>query len=60
MLSIFLIPCALCFTFGRMVGDTRQGWAVLAAMTLMFVVLASAAIYFEQQGNCLLYTSRCV
>ena len=54
MLSIFLIPCALCFTFGRMVGDTRQGWAVLAAMTLMFVVLASAAIYFEQQGNPLL------
>ena len=33
MLSIFLIPAALCFTFGRMVGDTRQGWAVLAAMT---------------------------
>jgi hypothetical protein len=33
MLSIFLIPGALCYTFGRMVGDTRQGWAVLAAMT---------------------------
>ncbi len=54
MLSIFLIPAALCFTFGRMVGDTRQGWAVLAAMTLMFVVLAYAAMYFEQQGNPLL------
>ena len=39
MLAIFLIPAALCFTFGRMVGDTRQGWAVLAAMTLMFVVV---------------------
>ena len=38
MLAILLIPAALCFTFGRMVGDTRQGWAVLAAMTLMFVV----------------------
>jgi len=54
MLSIFLIPAALCFTFGRMVGDTRQGWAVLAAMTLMFVVLAAAAMHFEQQANPLL------
>jgi len=54
MLSIFLIPAALCFTFGRMVGDTRQGWAVLAAMTIMFVVLAAAAMHFERQGNPLL------
>jgi len=54
MLSIFLIPAALCFTFGRMVGDTRQGWAVLAAMTQMFVVLAYAAMHFEQQANPLL------
>ncbi len=54
MLSIFLIPGALCFTFGRMVGDTRQGWAVLAAMTLMFVALAYAAMHFEQQANPLL------
>jgi K+-transporting ATPase ATPase A chain len=54
MLSIFLIPAALCLTFGRMVGDTRQGWAVLTAMTLMFVVMAVAAIVFEQQGNPLL------
>ena len=54
MLSIFLIPAALCFTFGRMVGDTRQGWAVLAAMTLLFVLLAGAAMYFEQQANPLL------
>ncbi|MGB4854933.1 MAG: potassium-transporting ATPase subunit KdpA [Candidatus Dechloromonas phosphoritropha] len=51
MLSIFLIPAALCFTFGRMVGDTRQGWAVLAAMTLMFVALAYTAMHFEQQAN---------
>ncbi len=51
MLSIFLIPAALCLTFGRMVGDTRQGWAVLAAMTLMFVVMAIAAMHFEQQAN---------
>ena len=54
MLSIFLIPAALCFTFGRMVGDTRQGWAVLAAMTLMFVVFAYVAMHFEQQANPLL------
>jgi K+-transporting ATPase ATPase A chain len=54
MLSIFLIPAALCFTFGRLVGDTRQGWAVLAAMTLMFVALAYAAMHFEQQANPLL------
>jgi K+-transporting ATPase ATPase A chain len=54
MLSIFLIPAALCFTFGRLVGDTRQGWAVLAAMTIMFVVLAYAAMHFEQQANPLL------
>ena len=38
MLAIFLIPTALCFAFGRVVGDLRQGWAVLAAMTVLFVV----------------------
>jgi len=54
MLAIFLIPAALCFTFGRLVGDTRQGWAVLAAMSIMFVVLACAAMSFEQQANPLL------
>ncbi|TAJ21484.1 MAG: potassium-transporting ATPase subunit KdpA [Rugosibacter sp.] len=51
MLSIFLIPGALCITFGRMVGDMRQGWAILTAMTLMFVVMAVATMYFEQQGS---------
>jgi len=51
MLSIFLIPAALCFVFGRMVGDQRQGWAVLAAMTLLFVAFVVAATSFEQQGN---------
>jgi potassium-transporting ATPase potassium-binding subunit len=54
MLSIFLIPGALCFVLGRMVGDTRQGWAVLAAMTLLFVVMAIVAMHYEQQGNPLL------
>ena len=55
VLAIFLIPCALCFTFGRMVGDARQGWAVLAAMTAIFVVATVAVISFEQQGNPLLH-----
>jgi len=51
MLSIFLIPAALCLSFGRMVGDRRQGWTVLAAMTVLFVAGAVAATAFEQQGN---------
>lgn len=51
MVSIFLIPAALCFVFGRVVGDLRQGWAVFAAMAVLFVVFAVAAIAFEQQGN---------
>ncbi|MFB9242637.1 potassium-transporting ATPase subunit KdpA [Massilia antarctica] len=48
MLAIFLIPAALCFTFGRMVGDPRQGWAVLAAMSLIFVVAAAVLMSAEQ------------
>jgi K+-transporting ATPase ATPase A chain len=51
MLSILLISAALCYTFGKMVGDTRQGWAILAAMTLLLVVMASVAIWAESQGN---------
>jgi K+-transporting ATPase ATPase A chain len=51
MISMLLIPAALCFTFGRMVGDSRQGWAVFAGMTVIFVVMASIAIWAEQQGN---------
>jgi potassium-transporting ATPase potassium-binding subunit len=51
MLSILLIPTALCFVFGRMVGDLRQGWAVLAAMTVVFVVGVIAATAAEQQAN---------
>ena len=34
---IFAIPSALTYTFGRMVGDTRQGWAIFAAMSIMFL-----------------------
>jgi K+-transporting ATPase ATPase A chain len=54
MLAILLIPAALCYTFGKMVGDTRQGWAVLAAMTIMFVPLMLTAVIAEQNGNPLL------
>lgn len=51
MLAIFLIPAALCFAFGREVGDLRQGWAVLAAMTVLFVVAVIAITPAEQVGN---------
>ncbi|GMV56236.1 MAG: potassium-transporting ATPase potassium-binding subunit [Betaproteobacteria bacterium] len=54
MLLIFLIPAALTVTFGEMVGDRRQGWAVLAAMTIMFAVMAVVAMYYEAQANPLL------
>ncbi len=51
MLTILLIPAALCYTFGKMVGDTRQGWALLAAMLAVFVVLVIAAYAAEAAGN---------
>jgi K+-transporting ATPase ATPase A chain len=51
LLAILLIPAALCITFGRMVGDVRQGWAILAAMTLMFAVLLAVCVAAEQAGN---------
>jgi len=51
MLSILLIPAALCYTFGRMVGDTRQGWALLAAMTVILVVFIVGAYAAEALGN---------
>lgn len=51
MLAILLIPAALCYTFGVMVGDTRQGWAILAAMMLVFVALVFVAVPAEQAGN---------
>jgi len=51
MLAIFLIPAALCFAFGRVVGDRRQGWAILAAMTVMFVLAVVAVIPAEHAGN---------
>lgn len=51
MLAIFLIPGGLCYTFGSMVGDRRQGWAILATMLLIFIPLALGAIAAEQAGN---------
>src|SRR6202044_1022170 len=51
MLAMVLIPAALTYTFGKMVGDTRQGWAVLAAMLILFVGLVSLAANSEQVGN---------
>jgi K+-transporting ATPase ATPase A chain len=50
LLAILLIPGALCYTFGVMVGDTRQGWAILAAMLVIFVPLAMGTIAAEQYG----------
>ena len=51
MLAILLIPAALCYTFGKMVADTRQGWAILAAMTILFVALLAVCVGAEQAGN---------
>ncbi|GAP06042.1 K+-transporting ATPase, KdpA [Anaerolinea thermolimosa] len=51
MLAILLIPAALTYTFGKMVGDTRQGWALLAAMTIILMLMISVTISAESQGN---------
>ena len=51
MLAILIIPAALCTSFGMLVGDRRQGWAILAAMTLLFIVMALTVMHFEQQSN---------
>lgn len=51
MLAIFLIPASLCFAFGRMVGDMRQGWALLGAMSLIFVAMTALVMVAEQQAH---------
>ncbi|MGE3775644.1 MAG: potassium-transporting ATPase subunit KdpA [Pirellulaceae bacterium] len=51
VLAILLIPAALCYTFGELVGDRRQGWALLAAMLLIFVPCVFACGLAEQAGN---------
>jgi K+-transporting ATPase ATPase A chain len=51
MFLIFVIPGALTYTFGKMVRDTRQGWALFAAFSVMFLMGVFVAYHFEQQGN---------
>jgi len=51
MLAILVISAALTYTFGVMVGDTRQGWSLLAAMTIISVALLGVAVWAEQTGN---------
>ena len=51
MLSILLVAAALCYTYGRMVNDTRQGWALLAAMMVIFVGLLYVSYRAEASGN---------
>lgn len=50
-IAIFLIPAALTYTFGKMVGDTRQGWAIFGAMSIIFLAGAFFVFGFEQGGN---------
>jgi K+-transporting ATPase ATPase A chain len=54
MLAILLIPAALCYTFGEMIGDRRQGWAILSAMFVIFVLVLTLTVCSEQFGNPLL------
>ena len=51
MIALLLIPSALCFSFGEMVGDRRQGWAILVAMLVIFVPLLVGVTIAEQHGN---------
>ncbi len=51
MLAIFLIPAGLTYTFGKMVGNTKQGWTILAAMTFMFIGGLGLCYWAEARGN---------
>ncbi len=51
MLYIFIIPAGLTYTFGKMVKDTRQGWALFAAMSVLFFAGVAVTYHFEQAGN---------
>ncbi len=51
MIMIFAIPSGLTYTFGKMVGDTRQGWALWAAMAVLFIAGVLACTVAEQSGN---------
>ena len=54
MLAIFVLGAAMTNVFGRMVGDQRQGWAILAAMGILFIVGVGVAYWAESAGNPLL------
>ena len=51
MIMIFIIPAGLTYTFGAMVGDRRQGWAIFAACAVMFLAGSFACYWAEQRGN---------
>jgi K+-transporting ATPase ATPase A chain len=51
LLAILLIPSALCYTYGKMAGDTRQGWILLATMFMILIPLMTACLWSEQAGN---------
>jgi K+-transporting ATPase ATPase A chain len=51
LLAILLIPAALCYTYGEMTGDTRQGWTLLATMFMILIPLMTACLWSEQAGN---------
>jgi len=51
LISILILAAALCYTFGKMVKDTRQGWTLLAAMLVIFVPLLALSTWQEQAGN---------
>ena len=51
MLAIFVIPAGLTYVFGKMVGDTRQGWAIFAAMSVLFLAGVLVLYGAEQSGN---------
>ncbi|MBA4371288.1 MAG: potassium-transporting ATPase subunit KdpA [Thermodesulfovibrio sp.] len=57
MLAILLIPASLCYTFGRMIGDRKQGWALLAVMLIIFIPFLILSYSSEQTGNPLLTTA---
>jgi K+-transporting ATPase ATPase A chain len=58
LFSIFAIPAALTYTYGKMAGDTKQGWALFAAMSVLFFAGVTAAYAAESQGNAALATAR--
>jgi K+-transporting ATPase ATPase A chain len=57
MLAILLLPAALTYTFGKMVGSQRQGWVLFCTMLFLFVVGLSASLYAENTANPVLGTS---